>query len=66
MGTRWGSVATYTAVVVVILVVTGCDGGQKAAPRATGAPATATSDASGTGTSTPAADPTPKGPNRAV
>ena len=62
MGTRWGSVATCTAVVVAILAVTGCDGGQKAAPRATGAPATATSDASGTGTSTPAADPTPKGP----
>ncbi len=63
IGTRCGSVATYTAVVVAILAVTGCDGSQKAAPRATGAPATATSNASGTGTSTPAADPTSKGPD---
>jgi len=62
VGTRWGSVATYTTVVVAILALTGCDGGKRAAPRATGAPATATSDASGTGTSTPAAAPTPKGP----
>jgi hypothetical protein len=60
-GTRCGSVATYTAVIVAILGLTGCDGGQKAAPQATG-PTTATSNASGTGTSTPAADPTSKGP----
>jgi len=62
IGTRCGSVATYTAVIVAILGVTGCDGGQKAALRATGPPTTATSSASGTGTSTPAVDPTSKGP----